>query len=651
MLNRSSWFAASLLAVFFVMPAPAAEKAFEFPPITAEEKALTEVRGYPNAPAVVLSKVGRAEFYSGALGQLAARLRTHLRIKILTAQGRSWGEIRLMHWRYGRLRGLQGRTMLPDGRILPLPESAIFERKVSDNERIYETLAAFPSVEVGSILDLVFETQAKYALLLPAWEFNSELPTLRSEVSYDGREVMELRPWLLNPMGLAIEQTQLRETPRQIFKAVALDLPPLPAEPLAPSDRDLTARMMVFHGRIFDEKLGRAVPTDLGVLLRYAANAYRKVPGRPKRIPTAASSSAGDGASSSPAAAQIYRHVRDDLRTSDVEGLFPEDELRLDEVQQAGEASPAVKAILLARLLDMAGFKTTYAFTSGVDHGSMEMSFPTISQVERVLVGVEIGGSLVALDPTDPCLAFGKLGPSFQGRPAYLAPGIGKVTGSVQLPSNPPSDNRRHAKLLLESDPGGSLSGTVLLRFEGAHAWRACQRGRSEDTPDRAWRTWLEEALPDFVVSEVRVTNDVDDSAYEVGFRLATESDGLEGDEITFSPSLPWGPLRQPLSIDAAERKTDVLLPFASTEEVELELRWPEAWSLDLAPVQTNHVAYAGNFQISMESDPSARQLRYQRRLTLAHQRFGSRNAYVALQRLYAELEKSDAQAIVLVRR
>ena len=130
-----------------------------FPPVTDEERALTSVPGEPNAPAVVLFKKG--EFllagYGQQIGSLASSLRVQVRMKILTEEGKANGEVAIGHSDAYRLHGFQARTVLPDGRVIPVPSDAKFVRKTSRSRKSFVTAVAFPSVQVGAILDLLVE--------------------------------------------------------------------------------------------------------------------------------------------------------------------------------------------------------------------------------------------------------------------------------------------------------------------------------------------------------------------------------------------------------------------------------------------------------------------------------------------------------------
>ena len=650
--KRSSWFAASLLAVSCVVPAHAAGKAFEFPPVTAEEKALTEVPGFPNAAAVVLSSRGEAELFEGLGGQLAGKMSVHLRFKVLTSAGLSIGEVKLSRQRFGRIRGLRGRTILPDGSVVELPRAAIFGRRVSANLAHLETVAAFPAVEVGAILDLHFEIHSEYAFALPPWDFTSDLPTLRSEVTYRGEESQNLGSFLSNPIDLQVTRTVERDPPQLLFRGVATQVPPTPSEPFGFADRDLSVQMMVYRKEIWLE--GRADPwrTSLEPLLSLITNSYRDLRGglAPAwRELEPAIRRLDRGA----AAREVYRYVRDRLRTEADWGVQVEEEARLDTALNDGHATPTLKAILLLQLLRKAGLESNYLFTSSLGHGNLDIKFPAMTQVERVLVTAEIDGVKSVLDPADPCLAFGKLAPGFQGRKAYHSKNswAGEI---VSLPRDPAADNRRRAELELELRQDGSMTGTGRLSFEGAGAWEACHLGRSKDSAEEAWKREIDgrfgNRLP-LRVSSVEIVNEVDAARYEVRFRLDMAAEESAIEELSLDPARPWGPFHQVLLLRPDERKTAVVLPYAHVEEIDLTLRWPAEWKLDVTPEPSVHFGYAGALEVSVQPDASARELHLRRRLTLHHQRFDKPNTYAALQRLYAELEKSDAQAIVLVRR
>src|SRR5689334_22366846 len=120
----------ALLLLALALPAAADT----FPPISEQERSLSSFPGEPNAPAVFLFR--KSEFLMMGYGvggneQKSSRLLVQERVKILTEKGKELGEVAVAHSNSSRLSGFKGRTVLPDGRIIPLGDDARFQRKVS----------------------------------------------------------------------------------------------------------------------------------------------------------------------------------------------------------------------------------------------------------------------------------------------------------------------------------------------------------------------------------------------------------------------------------------------------------------------------------------------------------------------------------------
>ena len=108
--------------------------------------------GEPNAPAVVLFRNGELQMAGFGLRSagMASSLRLQVRLKILTEEGKSNGEVSISHSGFERLHGFKGRTVLPDGRVLPIPSDARFVRKTSRSRKTYLTLYRFVRDQVAN---------------------------------------------------------------------------------------------------------------------------------------------------------------------------------------------------------------------------------------------------------------------------------------------------------------------------------------------------------------------------------------------------------------------------------------------------------------------------------------------------------------------
>jgi len=124
------------------------------------------------------------------------------------------------------------------------------------------------------------------------------------------------------------------------------------------------------------------------------------------------------------------------------------------------------------------------------------------------------------------------------------------------------------------------------------------------------------------------------------------------GDEASLTPSSPVGPLKQPFVQTAANRRSGVVFDYVYRDEVELKLRWPEGWKVESAPQAINvSAARAAALTASVELHPEERTLVYKRRVDVIQRQLGSIQEYEWVRNLFTEVEKSDAQKLVLVKR
>ncbi|HZF12608.1 MAG TPA: DUF3857 domain-containing protein, partial [Thermoanaerobaculia bacterium] len=200
------WSVALTAVIFVHVGVPgAARGADAFPPITDAERALKSVDGAPNAPAAVLFHNGEFQMLDRVKHEVFSRLSVQGRIKILTEEGKSQGEIEIEHSEDVRLSGFAGRTVLPDGTVVPLPADAMFVRRTSKNRNLYVTAIAFPAVQVGAILDYRYDLRFDSIFFIEPWYFARRLPTLHSEIVYFIPKSMSVQTWSRDIFGVGIK--------------------------------------------------------------------------------------------------------------------------------------------------------------------------------------------------------------------------------------------------------------------------------------------------------------------------------------------------------------------------------------------------------------------------------------------------------------
>src|SRR5262249_35189793 len=232
---------AVVLAAFVlaVPGAPGVSRAADFPPVTDAERALKSVEGAPNAPAAILFHKGEFQMLDPANQEVSSRLSVQERIKILTEEGKSQGEVEIEHSDYVRLSTFQGRTVLPDGKVVPLPADAKFVRRTSKNRDLYVTAVAFPAVSVGAILDFRYDLRFDSIFFIEPWYFAHRLPTLQSEIVYLIPRSVAAQTWSRDPYGAGIKNERTDTVRGSKARFWAERISPVPEEPYGLPFEDL----------------------------------------------------------------------------------------------------------------------------------------------------------------------------------------------------------------------------------------------------------------------------------------------------------------------------------------------------------------------------------------------------------------------------
>jgi hypothetical protein len=620
--------------------APAA--ADSFPPITDAERALTAVPGDPKAPAVVLFRAAELRLMGYGIGSnVSSSLTVRSRVKILTEQGKSWGQTAIPHSRYDRLLAVKGRTVLPDGRSLPLGSEGKFERRTSEREKRYVTSLAFPGVEVGAILDLSYEIHFDTFFFLQPWYFSDELPVLRSEIVYDVPKGLTIQGGSSDPFKVGVQSAKEVKLGGLQLRVWAENLPAVPQEPFGPPFADLATQVLILP-LAFDTVPLLESWTDV---CKYTEEDYEKARKKDGGVAdTARRIAAASGPDAAARAQALYRFVRDEIATDEGEGIFLGDGSTLAKTLSQKHGDSVEKALLLQSLLRETKTAARLAWAADRRHGAVDPKLPDPLWFDRALVVVELDGKRVFLDPSDRDLGFGQLAPWYEGTPAVLPDR--KNPETVTLPETPFDRNGRRALIDLALDDSGRLAGTGTLALTGHHAW---ERARAED-----WKDWLTGQFKDFQVADVKVEEPLDDPReyrVQVAWTLRQRDEAVLGDEVSFAPSRPLGPATQPFVQPVSTRRSPVLFSFADRDEVEVRLRWPAGWTVDTRPETVHQASAAGDLDLSVESDDSGRTLVYRRRFDVKQKQLATVPDLNAVQKLFAAVEKSDAQTLALVRR
>lgn len=640
----------TILAVAILTLAPLAVRAAEpaFPPVTEAERAYREVPGEPNAPAVVLFKRGEFELagYGRLFGSYASHLRVAARVKILTEAGKRNGEVAVAHGAGLRLESFMARTVLPDGRVVPVPADATFKRRTSTTRKTFVTSVAFPAVEVGAILDYQYEVVFSSPFVLEPWFLSEEIPVRHAEIVYRVAKNWTPLVWTRAPLGVRIEQAKQESFSGTELRAWAENLPAVPDVPYGPPYADLASQIAVLPAAYGNARGSQQVMSDWYATTSLMRDIYGTVKEHGLGVGGPARSIAGAGDDRHKAEA-LYRYVRDEIATRPGGSVLLDRDTRLRKVYSDRAGTTIEKALLLQAMLKEVGIKADVVWAGDRSRGTLDPKLPSPTWFDTALVSLKLDGKAVFLDPTHPGLAFGQLLPDYEGTPAMVPDNVTRLL----LPATPFDQNLRRAEADLTLDDKGRLAGTGTLRLTGL---RAVESLHGEDDAARrveAWKAWLGKQYPDFQIADVAAAEAPDERKVTVTWKMAQREDEVLGDESTVIASAPFGPASQPFVQTAEERRIEVLFDFPSRDEVELHLRWPAGWKVERSPATNVLDGVAGGLATGVVVNAEERTLFYRRRFDLTRRRLSSKPEYEAVRALFGAAAKGDAENVVLVRR
>ncbi|HBL25984.1 MAG TPA: hypothetical protein DD490_04025, partial [Acidobacteria bacterium] len=354
-----------LLASLLTLGLGGAVRAVEFPPVTDAERALTAVPGEPNAPAVVLFK--KSEFLMmgyGTQGQISSSFLVEVRTKILTEEGKNLGEVSIAHSDFVRLQGFQGRTVLPDGRVLPLPDDAKFERKVSTRQKRSVTSVAFPGVTVGAILDYRYELRFDSMYFLEPWYFSDELPVLHSEVTFKIPAEVRAKAWSSDPYKVGLHTESRQTTLGTEVRVWADNLPSVPDEPYGVPFVDLATQMMLLPTVYQTAYEHTELMASWESVCRLFDELYQKARRKEGDAAKQARGLAATGGAQQKAEA-VFRFVRDTIETEDGEGIWGGEGSSVGKTLADRRGTTPDKALLLQTMLDAVGVSSRLVWAAG----------------------------------------------------------------------------------------------------------------------------------------------------------------------------------------------------------------------------------------------------------------------------------------------
>jgi|GEM_PF-3511014 len=606
------------------------------------EFALTE-SPYPSSPdAVIIFDLERISINKQEWSLIRKH---HKRLHIFTEEGKKYADIRIPFYHTHKVTEIKAQTILPDGRRIKLESSNIYEEGEEDGWRY--KIFALPGVEENCIIEYQYKYSSKNLSVIRPKYFQSDLYTeysmlkltLPNGFTYHG--VTRNEPvGFIEPEGVEVHLPDNRNECYYVWEVH--DLEPIKNEAYVYNRQDhlfslqmqLVSYVDAFNNITFikewDDMLER--------LLEFYSS-YLQSSGALRKLYTVIEEASGD---QKPTPRDIYIYVRENFKSADYKGLGVDD---MGDIIKSQVGTRIEKNLLLAALLQEAGYEAVPVIISRRSNGRINKGSPSINEFDHVIVGLKTDKQYHMIDA-------GSLYASFDFMPStnYSGMGLMIAKGSAQFVefSSTPPLSQRDILTTVELDEKGSLKGNIKIKSTGYYASNL--RGDYADAKDEETFVYddIVNHLPGIVIDSIDVKMNTEDRSEPVWATIYFNiPDYLSpaGDMI-YLPSFIYNRFdRNPLTNERRTHPVEFSYPKRSKETINLKI--PEGWEVIEIPENGNVRGPGLGFQKLSKVDGRDIQISWYHQLNkLVH---GSQD-YKQIKSFYTESVALDQRMIVLKR-
>jgi len=637
--------AAAALLIFTVRVHAGYSRTQDFRLPTAEEKAMKSVDFAPGAPAAILEWV-RVDDDTNSFSA------EYVRMKIFSEDGKKFADIEVPYSPgypyYGRVDGIDARTIHPDGTIVPF-KGKVYDKMLykAGRSAVKAKTFSIPDVQPGDVVEYRFTRRWSEQMLLPTnWNVQFEIPMLKAKLilrPYDsGGEYASFFTYI----GLPAGKVPTRMTDR--FELELENIAPYVEESYAPPEYMLRSHVNFYYtySRLSPAEFWEAEPKKI-------SKRVEDFLGRAGDAKAIAAKLAG--ADPKTTAKNIYAHVQG-FRNYSYELEKTEQEMKKESITAAKNVADVLKKsagydeelnrafVALARA---AGLQADVVRVSSRDAFFFSNKIADADQLNDEVAIVMIDGQPLLLDPGVPHAPFGTL--SWE---KTNVPGVRVTKGQpaqwVMTPQGKPEDAVIHRSADLKID-GENLTGKVVVTWTGQEALVRRLRTLTDAEAERT-KTYEDSAKRWFAAGATVKLAKLDGATTFDGPLVATF-------DVTLPNMVSAAGSRTvvPLSVFAANaanpfapttRKHAIYFEYPRSAQDEVKLTIPD--DLEISAVPKPVKMNAGTFGYTNEAKAEGQSVSY-KRSTFVNVMLVEAKNYGPLRNFYSSMLTADQEPIVLV--
>jgi hypothetical protein len=483
-----------------------------FQPVSPDELKMTSEPKAPGAPAVILFR----EVDRDDRGRTAHE-DNYLRIKILTEEGRKYGDIEIPFFKSeGNIVNIHARTIRPDGTIVDFNGKA-FEKSIVKARGLTYMAKTFtmPDVQVGSILEYYYtEDLAENLIFDSHWILSNELFTKKAKFTLhpftsDYMPINLRWTWNRLPAGTA----QPSQAGNGVVSLEAAEIPAFQTEDYMPPENELKSRVDFIYS---EDSYERDVDKYWKKLGKKRNDQLESFVGKRRAMEQALASIASPADSPEVKLQKIYARVQQIRNTSYEQEKTEQEQKRskekepdnVEDIWKKQYGSGTELTWLFLGLARAAGFEASGIWVSERRNYFFYPQSMDGRRLDENIVVVKLNGKDVYFDPGAEFTPFGMLPWSETGVKGLKLDKDGGTWIDTPVPQSEESSIKRKAELKL--DETGELEGKLEVTYTGLEAShrRVEQRFGDDAEHKKFLEGEVQEAIP--IGCEVELTKQPD---------------------------------------------------------------------------------------------------------------------------------------------
>jgi hypothetical protein len=380
----------------------------KFGEIPIENMKMNSYKEDSSASAIVLVDYGVAyiTFNTSSASLIFDR---HVRIKILRKDGLKWADAKIMTYHSGsseeKVSNLKAATYnLEGGSILEtkMSKDAVFKEKFNNDFNVQKF--TLPNVKEGSVIEYSYRINSDFLQNFPDWEFQKEIPIVLSEYWAVIPEFFIFEKYLQGYVPLTNFEVKPKTNPDFSENAnhyVMKNVPAFKAEPYMTCEDDYLSKInfalshISWPGRPVQEIMGSWEKLNSELL---NDENFGKIISRSGFLKDLVAELTAGISDPMKKVESIHTYIKQNIEWDGTKDKYADN---LKKVIENKKGTAADINLMLASMLDKAGFKVNMVLLSTRDHGIVRPSYPMEKQFNYVICELELEDKTILLDATE----------------------------------------------------------------------------------------------------------------------------------------------------------------------------------------------------------------------------------------------------------